>query len=120
MVPLCLEAVEKIGVDAEVIDPRTLDPVSMDWQTISASVQRTNRLLVAEQTARGPSLGARIVQEGQERLFDWLDHQILRVSGTQSAPVVSKILEQAALAGVDDVVAGIHALMGGGTREAAE
>ena len=120
MVPICIEAVEKCGIDAEVIDPRTLDAVSLDWQTIGASVQRTNRLLVAEQTARGPSLGAGIVQEGQERLFDWLDHQILRVSGTQSAPVVSKILEQAALAGVDDVVAGIHALMGGGAREAAE
>ena len=60
------------------------------------------------------------MQEGQERLFDWLDHQILRVSGTQSAPVVSKILEQAALAGVDEVVAGIHAVMGDDAQAAAE
>jgi 2-oxoisovalerate dehydrogenase E1 component len=60
------------------------------------------------------------VQEGQERLFDWLDHQILRVSGSRSAPVVSKILEQAALAGVDEVVVGLNALMGGGARAAAE
>tara|TARA_Y100000588_G_scaffold162385_1_gene176417 strand:+ start:349 stop:2550 length:2202 start_codon:yes stop_codon:yes gene_type:complete len=120
MTPICTEAVEKCGVDAEVIDPRTLDPISMDWDTISASVKRTNRLLVAEQTARGPSLGARIVQEGQERLFDWLDHQILRVSGSQSAPVVSKILEQAALAGVNEVIEGIHAVMGGNVHEVAE
>lgn len=120
MAPICVEAVEKCGIDAEVIDPRTVDSVSLDWQTIGASVERTNRLLVAEQTSRGPSLGARIVQEGQERLFDWLDHQILRVSGTQSAPVVSKILEQAALAGVDEVVAGIHAVMGDDAQAAAE
>ena len=119
MVPHCIEAVEKSGIDAEVIDPRTLDAVSLDWRTIGASVERTNRLLIAEQTARGPSLGAGIVQEGQERLFDWLDHPILRVSGSQSAPVVSKVLEQAALAGVDEVVAGIHAVMGA-DRAAAE
>jgi 2-oxoisovalerate dehydrogenase E1 component len=112
MVPITLDAVEKSGIDAEVIDPRTLDPLSFDWETIEESVKRTNRLLVVEQTARGPSLGARIVQEGQERLFDWLDHEILRVSGSHAAPVVSKVLEQAALAGEAEVIAGLGAIMG--------
>ena len=120
MVPIAVEAVEKCGIDAEVIDPRTLDSDSLDWEMISESVKRTNRLLVAEQTARGPSLGASIVQEGQERLFDYLDHQILRVSGSHSAPVISKVLEEAALAGVDDVVAGLTALMCNSALEAAE
>ena len=82
----------------------------MDWETIGASVQRTNRLLIVEQTSRGPSLGARIAQEAQERLFDWLDHEILRVSGSQAAPVVSKVLETAALAQEDDVIAGLRAV----------
>ena len=112
MVPISVEAAEKAGIDAEVIDLRTLDPLSLDWDTITASVKKTNRLLVVEQTARGPSLGARIVQEAQEKLFDWLDHEILRVSGSQAAPVVSKVIEKAALAGVDEVVAGLTALMG--------
>ena len=112
MVPLAVEAAETSGIDAEVIDPRTIDPLGFDWQTVEASVHQTGRLLVVEQTARGPSLGARIVQEAQERLFDWLDHEILRVSGTNSAPVVSKPLEEAALAGVDDVVAGLRRVMG--------
>jgi len=111
MVPLSLEANTISDVNAEIIDPRTLDPLSMDWELITESVQKTNRLLIVEQTSRGPSLGARIVQEAQERLFDWLDHPIERVSGTQSAPVVSKVLEEAALAGVDDVVKGINSLM---------
>ena len=62
---------------------------------------------MVEQTARGHSLGARIVQEAQERLFDWLDHEIIRVSGTNSAPVVSKPLEAAALAGINDVMNGL-------------
>lgn len=112
MVPISIEAAEKAGIDAEVIDLRTLDPLSLDWATIEASVKKTNRMIVVEQTARGPSLGARIVQEAQEKLFDWLDHEILRVTGAQAAPVVSKVLEKAALAGVDDVIAGLHALTG--------
>ncbi|MGD9538075.1 MAG: thiamine pyrophosphate-dependent enzyme [Alphaproteobacteria bacterium] len=112
MVPVSVDAAEKSGIDAEVIDLRTLDPLGLDWETISASVKKTNRLIVVEQTSRGPSLGARIVQEAQEKLFDWLDHEILRVSGSQAAPVVSKVLEKAALANVDDVVAGLHALTG--------
>ena len=120
MVLHAIAAAEQTGIDAEVIDPRTVDSDSLDWQTIGDSVQRTNRLLVAEQTARGPSLGAHIVQEGQERLFDYLDHPILRVTGSQSAPVVSKILEQAALAGVDEVITGLNALMRGSAQEAAE
>jgi len=119
MVPVTLGAVEKAGIDAEVIDPRTLDPLSFDWDTVGESVKRTNRLLVVEQTARGPSLGARITQEAQERYFDWLDHEILRVTGSQAAPVVSKVLEQAALAGEAEVIAGLHAVMGQ-TAQAAE
>lgn len=110
MVPVSVEAAEAAGIDAEVIDLRTLDPLGMDWDTIAASVRRTNRLLIVEQTARGPSLGARIAQEAQERLFDWLDHEILRVTGSQAAPVVSKVLEAAALAQRDDVVAGLRAV----------
>ena len=110
MVPVSIAAAESAGIDAEVIDLRTLDPLGMDWETIGASVKRTNRLLIVEQTSRGPSLGARIAQEAQERLFDWLDHEILRVSGSQAAPVVSKVLETAALAQEDDVVAGLRAV----------
>ena len=65
-------------------------------------------LLYWTMTQSAPKLSA--VQEAQERLFDWLDHEIIRVSGTNAAPVVSKVLEKAALAGVDEVIAGLHAL----------
>jgi 2-oxoisovalerate dehydrogenase E1 component len=63
---------------------------------------------VVEQTARGTSLGARIVQELQERCFDWLDHEILRVTGSDASPVVSRVLERAALAGQADVTAALE------------
>ncbi len=108
VVPMTLQAVEASGIDAEVIDLRTLDPFGMDWQTIEESVRRTHRLLIAEQTTRGTSLGAHVVKSAQERLFDQLDSEIVHVSGTHSSPVVSKVLEQAALAGSDEIVAGLR------------
>ncbi len=111
VLPTALEAVSGSGIDAEVIDLRTLDPMGMDWETIGDSVRRTNRLLVAEQTTRGTSLGAHIVKAAQERLFDWLDGEIVHVSGTHSSPVVSKVLEQAALAGTREIAAGLAEVM---------
>ncbi|MCB1550351.1 MAG: alpha-ketoacid dehydrogenase subunit beta, partial [Hyphomicrobiaceae bacterium] len=56
--------------------------------------------------------GAHIAKAAQERLFDWLDHEILHVSGTHSSPVVSKVLEEAQLARKTDVVRGLRAIMG--------
>jgi 2-oxoisovalerate dehydrogenase E1 component len=111
MAPLCMEAVIASDVDAEIIDLRTLDLMDLDWTCIAESVKKTNRLMVVEQTSRGPALGARITQEAQARLFDWLDHEIVRVCGTDSAPVVSKVLESAALASVEDVLKGINQVM---------
>ena len=68
--------------------------------------------MIAEQTARGTSIGARIVDEVQTRLFDYLDHEIVRVTGGLAAPVVSKVLNQAALAGQAEVARGLRAVMG--------
>ncbi len=111
VLPLSLQAVEASGVDAEVIDLRTLDPFGMDWDAIGESLKHTNRLVVAEQTTRGTSLGAHIVKGVQERFFDWLDAEIVHVSGTHSSPVVSKVLESAALAGAEEIAEGLKEVM---------
>ena len=76
-------------------------------------MRKTNRLLIVEQTARGTSHGARIAQEANERLFDWFDAPIMRVTGTQSAPVVSRPLELAALAGREEVRRGYEQVLEG-------
>ena len=112
MVKPAVEAAASAGIDAEVIDLRTLDPLGLDWATVSASLARTHRALVVEQTARGHGIGARIVQELQERCFDQLDHEILRVTGSQAAPVVSRPLNHAALAGAADIANGLRQVMG--------
>lgn len=112
MVDAASRAAERSGVDAEVIDLRTIDPLGLDWDTIGASVARTHALVVAEQTTRGTSIGSRIVSDAQARLLDALDHEIVHVSGSESSPVVSKVLEQAALAGVDEVEAALRHIDG--------
>ena len=111
ILPMAMKAVEETGVDADVIDLRTLDPIGLDWAAIGDSLSRTNRLLIAEQTSRGTSIGAHIVKGVQERFFDHLDAEIVHVSGSLSAPVVSKSLEAAALADSADIARGLKELM---------
>jgi 2-oxoisovalerate dehydrogenase E1 component len=110
MVDICCNVADSTGIDAEVIDLRSLDPLGLDWDTIGDSVRRTNSLMIAEQTARGTSIGSRIVSDAQERLFDWLDHEIVHVTGGHASPVVSKVLEQAALANAGTVETALRAL----------
>lgn len=110
MVPVALQVVAETGIDAEIIDLRSLDPHGMDWPAIEASVRRTNRVLIAEQTARGTSHGARIAQEIQERCFDWLDAEILRMTGGEAAPVVSRPLNLAALGNAEKLAQALRRL----------
>lgn len=113
MVKKSIDAAEETGINAEVIDLRTLDPYGLDWDTIGDSIERTGRALIAEQTTRGTSMGAHYAKGIQERFLDWLDHEIVHVSGTNSSPVVSKVLEQAALAGQAEIAAGLKTVMEG-------
>jgi 2-oxoisovalerate dehydrogenase E1 component len=108
MVAHCLEAIEHTDVDAELIDLRWLDRASIDWDTITTSVQKTNAVLLVEQGARGFSYGGWLADEIQRRLFDWLDQPVERVSGGEASPSISKVLERAAIAGTADVVAGLE------------
>lgn len=108
MVGHSLEAVEQTGVDAEVIDLRWLDRASLDWDTIGESIRKTNAVLIVEQGARGPSYGAWLADELQRRFFDWLDQPIQRVTGGEASPSISKVLERAAIAGTEEVVAGLE------------
>lgn len=111
MVHRSLEAVEALGVDAEIVDLRTLDRASLDWETIGASVRKTHNVLIVEQGARGTSYGAMLADELHRRLFDWLDQPVQRVHGREASPTISKVLERAAFAGREEVMAGIARVM---------
>ena len=97
MVPTALKVAEETGIDAEIIDMRSIGQLSVDWPLVLASVAKTNRVVIAEQMASGFSLGRHWIAEIQARAFDDLDHEILHVTGSLSAPVVSAVLNKAAL-----------------------
>ena len=106
-----LKAVEETGIDAEVIDLRWLDRASLDWATISESIRKTNNVLIAEQGAVGTSYGGWLADEIGRRLFDWLDAPIQRVTGGVASPSISKVLERAAYAKADEVVARLREMV---------
>lgn len=94
---------ERDGIQAEVIDLRTLVP--LDFETIAASVRKTGRAIVSHEACERNGYGAEIAAEIQERLFDELDAPIMRVCGAnipipnapvpelESAPSAAKIID---------------------------
>jgi 2-oxoisovalerate dehydrogenase E1 component len=116
MTAYALEAVEQVGtVDAEVIDLRWLDRASIDWETIGASIRKTNRVLIAEQGPTGTSYGSWLADAIQHRFFDWLDHPVERVTGGEASPSISKVLERAAMARSEEVAVKLREMMAEGS-----
>ena len=113
MVGEALAAAERLageGIEAEVIDPRTLVPLDID--AIVESVRRTNRLVVAHEAVRQGGFGAEIAAQAGLAAFDFLDAPVERV-GAPFAPVpFSPPLEDDWLPGADDVHAAARATLG--------
>jgi pyruvate dehydrogenase E1 component beta subunit len=106
-----LEAADRLaaedGIEAEVIDPRTLVP--LDLETIVESVKRTSRLVVAHEAVEQGGFGAEIAAQVQAAAFDYLDAPVGRV-GAPFAPIpLSAPLEDAYLPGADEIVAAVRA-----------
>ncbi len=94
MVHVALEAAEELekeGIDAEVIDPRTLRP--LDTETILQSIRKTNRAVVVEEGWPFCGIGAQVVDTIQHQAFDYLDAPILRVTGVDVPMPYAKPLE---------------------------
>jgi len=98
------------GVEAEVIDPRTLVPLDLD--VIVSSVERTNRLVIAHEAVESGGLGAEIAARVQAAAFDSLDAPIARV-GAPFAPVpLSPPLEDAYLPGAEEIYVAVRTSLG--------
>ena len=90
------------GVEAEVIDPRTLRPLDLD--TIVESVRKTNRLVIVEEGWPHGGVGANIAALVTEQAFDHLDAPVQRVTGADVPMPYSKRLEQSAIPHAEHVV----------------
>lgn len=98
------------GVDVEIVDPRTLQP--LDIETIVASARKTHRVLVAHEAVRFGGIGAEIAAQVQEEAFDYLDAPVGRV-GAPFAPVpFSPPLEKLYIPNAARIVAEVRRMLG--------
>ena len=97
------EELAKEGIEAEVIDLRTLRP--MDTDTVIASVKKTGRAVTVEEGWQQSGVGAEVAARVMEHAFDYLDAPVLRVSGKDVPMPYAANLEKLALPSVAEVVA---------------
>jgi pyruvate dehydrogenase E1 component beta subunit len=103
------EELAKEGIDCEVIDPRTLQP--LDTATIVASVKRTNRAIVVHEAVRFGGLGAEITAQIQEEAFDYLDAPVARVAAPFSPVPFTPVLERHYLPDAAKIATGIREVL---------
>ena len=112
MVGFALQAAEKLaeeGIEAEVVDLRTLRP--LDTDTIVESVKKTSRLVSAEEGWGPMGVGAEVVARVIEHAFDYLDAPPLRVHQEDVPLPYAANLEALSLPGVDKIVAAVKQVM---------
>lgn len=112
MTPRALSAAEtlaKEGIQAEVVDPRTMRP--LDIETIITSVKKTGRAVVAHEANKTGGFGAEVVAQIQERAFDHLDAPIQRVGAPDVFIPVNRNLERMVLPGPEPVIQAVKAIL---------
>ena len=109
---LCLKTAERLveeGIDAEVLDPRTLRP--LDINTILGSVRKTHRVVIVEEAWSYAGVSAEISDRIYHEAMDELDAPIERVTGEDVPIPYAKNLEQAALPGAEKIIAAVKKVM---------
>ncbi len=112
MLLLALEAAKdlaKDGIEAEVIDPRTLKP--LDVETIVGSVKKTGRLVIVEEGWSFAGLGAQIAESVYSTGFDYLDAPIVRVTGEDVPIPYTRPLEDLAIPDRPRIVSAVRSVV---------
>jgi 2-oxoisovalerate dehydrogenase E1 component len=102
------ELEEKDGVSVEVIDLRSLSPV--DWAAIAASVQKTNKVIVAYEDSLSWGYGAELAARLADECFPWLDAPVRRVASTDTFVAYAPDLEDFILPQVEDLAQSMREL----------
>ena len=113
MVSVALTAAEELanrGINAEVVDLRTLRP--LDSETVLESVRKTGHAVVVEEAPRTGAFGAEVASLIQEQAFDHLDGPVGRVAGAEVPIPYSQSLEQAAIPSPETVVQAVESALG--------
>ncbi|MER8639433.1 MULTISPECIES: pyruvate dehydrogenase complex E1 component subunit beta [unclassified Mesorhizobium] len=97
-----------MGIDAEIIDLRTIRP--LDFDTIIASVKKTNRLVVVEEGFPQNSVGDHVANQVSQRAFDFLDAPVITIAGKDVPMPYAANLEKLALPNVGEVVEAVKAV----------
>ena len=106
-----LEAADKLteqGISAEVIDLRSLRPI--DYDTVLASVQKTNRCVTVEEGFPVGSIGNHLSAVIMQRAFDYLDAPVINCTGKDVPMPYAANLERHALITTDEVIAAVHSV----------
>lgn len=96
------EQLSELGIEAEVIDLRTLRP--LDVETLVRSVKKTNRVVSVEESWPFAGIGSEIAALVMEHAFDYLDAPVMRVTGADVPMPYAANLEHLALPQVEDIV----------------
>jgi len=104
------EELQKEGISAELIDPRTLAP--LDRETIVRSVEKTGRLIVTHEAYQTAGIGAEIRQIAQEGAFDYLVAPVKRVAG-KDQPIPCGTLQEKVFPNRDRIIEAVRDLMAG-------
>ena len=113
MVQVSLAAAQQLageGIEAEVVDLRTLRP--LDTATVVASVKKTHRALVVEETNKVGGFGGEVASDIQSQAFDYLDGPVWRVAGEEVPIPYSMPLERLAIPDANKVYNAVRTLLG--------
>ncbi len=99
----------KEGIEAEIVDLRTLRP--LDMEPVFQSFQKTNRAVVVEEGWKSFGIGSEIASRIYEECFDYVDAPVKRVAQDEVPLPYNRTLEQAALPQPEDVIAAVKEVL---------
>lgn len=114
MLTKSLAAAEQLagdGIDVEVVDLRTVDPI--DEETILASIRKTHRLVVVQETWPKCSVSSEVVAIAAEKALDYLDEPVLRVTAHEVPNPFAPVLEEYVLPSEEKIIAAVRRVAGG-------
>lgn len=121
MVGVALRAAEMLaaeGIDAEVVDPRWISP--FDWDTVEASLAKTNRLVVVHEAVRTCGFGAEVAALAADRGFWHLDGPVVRVTAPDCPKPSAPTLEAVAIPDAERIVRGVRQVLAGSPADKEE